>query len=152
MRALSLWQPWATLVAIGAKRIETRHWRAPGVLIGETFAIHAAKTTLHLPLARQAPFADALGGHGLALGAIIGTARLRACRDIDPALVAELRQAGEHDELAFGNYEHGRVAWILEDPRALTVPVPWKGAQGVFTVPDHIVGVLAVDDNQGRLL
>jgi len=26
-RALSLWQPWATLVALGAKRIETRRWR-----------------------------------------------------------------------------------------------------------------------------
>jgi activating signal cointegrator 1 len=40
MKAITLTQPWATLVAIGAKRIETRSWptnyRGP-------LAIHAAK-------------------------------------------------------------------------------------------------------------
>ena len=40
MRAISLWQPWASVVALGSKRIETRHWstghRGP-------LAIHAAK-------------------------------------------------------------------------------------------------------------
>lgn len=41
MKALSLWQPWATLIAIGAKQYETRGWSTPyrGPLI-----IHAAKT------------------------------------------------------------------------------------------------------------
>lgn len=40
MRALTLWQPWASLVASGAKTIETRSWstRYRGPL-----AIHAAK-------------------------------------------------------------------------------------------------------------
>ena len=40
MKALTLTQPWASLVAIGAKRIETRSWSTPyrGLL-----AIHAAK-------------------------------------------------------------------------------------------------------------
>ncbi len=41
MRCLSIHQPWASLIAIGAKRVETRHWetryRGP-------VAIHAAKT------------------------------------------------------------------------------------------------------------
>ncbi len=41
MKAISLLQPWATLVAIGAKRIETRSWatnyRGP-------LAIHASKS------------------------------------------------------------------------------------------------------------
>lgn len=41
-RALSLWQPWASLIAVGAKAVETRGWSTPyrGLL-----AIHAAKTT-----------------------------------------------------------------------------------------------------------
>ncbi len=42
MKAITLHQPWATLVAVGAKRIETRSWatsyRGP-------LAIHAARTT-----------------------------------------------------------------------------------------------------------
>jgi hypothetical protein len=40
MNAISLWQPWATAIALGSKRIETRPWatayRGP-------LAIHAAK-------------------------------------------------------------------------------------------------------------
>ncbi|MHB1773386.1 MAG: ASCH domain-containing protein [Acidimicrobiales bacterium] len=42
MKALSLHQPWASLIAIGVKKVETRHWttsyRGP-------LAIHAAATT-----------------------------------------------------------------------------------------------------------
>lgn len=29
MRAITLWQPWASLVAVGAKKYETRSWPAP---------------------------------------------------------------------------------------------------------------------------
>jgi hypothetical protein len=43
MRAITLWQPWASLVAEGIKTLETRPkqhpWRSA---IGETIAIHAA--------------------------------------------------------------------------------------------------------------
>ena len=37
---LSLWQPWASLIAIGAKHIETRHWKTD---YRGPIAIHAAK-------------------------------------------------------------------------------------------------------------
>lgn len=43
MKAISLWQPWASLIACGAKPFETRHWAPPRDLIGTTIAIHAAK-------------------------------------------------------------------------------------------------------------
>lgn len=43
MRAISLWQPWASLIAAGLKPFETRHWAPPRNLIGQTIAIHAAK-------------------------------------------------------------------------------------------------------------
>lgn len=43
MKAISLWQPWASLIAAGAKPFETRHWAPPRELIGTTIAIHAAK-------------------------------------------------------------------------------------------------------------
>lgn len=70
MKTISLWQPWASLVAIKAKRIETRSWytsyRGP-------LAIHAAKVFpkwVH-ELCCEAPFSEALveygggGGHGV---------------------------------------------------------------------------------------
>src|SRR5712671_3817606 len=43
MKAISLWQPWASLIACGAKPFETRHWAPPRELIGQSIAIHAAK-------------------------------------------------------------------------------------------------------------
>lgn len=43
MKAISLWQPWASLIACGAKPFETRHWAPPRELIGQTIGIHAAK-------------------------------------------------------------------------------------------------------------
>lgn len=41
-RAITLHQPWATLVALGVKSIETRSWPAPAGAIGERLLIHAA--------------------------------------------------------------------------------------------------------------
>lgn len=43
MHCISLWQPWASLIACGAKPYETRSWPPPHALIGQTIAIHAAK-------------------------------------------------------------------------------------------------------------
>lgn len=41
MKALTVWQPWATLIAIGAKPYEFRHWTPPRSLRGQRIAIHA---------------------------------------------------------------------------------------------------------------
>lgn len=101
MPVLTLWQPWASLVAVGVKSIETRSWAAPESLVGGRIAIHAA--------ARKPPKCDPCNGsgcgpgtasgayvpcdwcggtgvHGLCaevtdmpLGAIVATARLMAC-------------------------------------------------------------------------
>lgn len=43
MKAISLWQPWASLIACGVKPYETRDWAPPRGLIGQPIAIHAAK-------------------------------------------------------------------------------------------------------------
>jgi len=43
MKAISLWQPWASLIAAGLKPYETRDWFPPAKLIGQKIAIHAAK-------------------------------------------------------------------------------------------------------------
>src|SRR6185312_15053079 len=43
IRTISLTQPWASLVMLGAKKIETRSWPAPKAMIGQRIAIHASK-------------------------------------------------------------------------------------------------------------
>ncbi len=83
MRALTLYQPWATLVAIEAKWIETRSWatsyRGP-------LAIHAGKTTaaLHAPIWEACAERVARGERsvyppGFVNGAVIATCTLADC-------------------------------------------------------------------------
>ena len=47
MKAISLWQPWASLIAAKIKPFETRHWAPPQKLIGQRIAIHASKKNSH---------------------------------------------------------------------------------------------------------
>lgn len=67
MKAISLWQPYASLIALGAKTIETRSWAPPAQYLETRIAIHAAKTPAHLGLCVFEPFALAqpvpLTGH-----------------------------------------------------------------------------------------
>ena len=43
MYAITLHQPWATLIVLGMKNVETRSWPAPERLLGQVIAIHAGK-------------------------------------------------------------------------------------------------------------
>lgn len=162
MRAISLWQPYATAIAIGSKHIETRHWytayRGP-------LAIHAAKRLnkselIHIAscwnwCGALAPSGLSMGGKKslwelLPFGAIIATCRLVDCRPTDAFTQAELdtprtpadRRPGQlHDwcERQMGNFELGRFGWVLEDVKPTRRPVPFKGAQGFFNVPDELI-------------
>lgn len=153
MKALPLWQPWASLVAIGAKRIETRHWPAPKSLIGQRIAIHATKGTgpggarAFRDLCRHEPFRSALEREGLAAaelprGGIIATAILDRCVVMKEEEIDTLSKL-HPDEHAFGNYEPGRYAWILSELVQLPELVPFKGSQGVFEVPRSLVSFKA---------
>lgn len=46
MKALTIWQPWASLIIAGAKPYEFRGWRTPRWMIGKSIVIHAAKRKL----------------------------------------------------------------------------------------------------------
>lgn len=145
MKALTLWQPWATLVAMEAKRIETRIWstRHRGEL-----AIHAAANIPAKYLGASAQtetFRDELsdlfcvrrdrddraGKHvndilrGLPKGKVVCIVRLREVERISEMLCVELCER----ERLFGNYEIGRYAWHLEMLDVIEPPIPAKGNQ-----------------------
>jgi hypothetical protein len=124
MKAISLWQPWATAIALGHKTIETRgfytHYRGP-------LAIHAAKRfggNQHQVLRRSGLQCDSLP-----LGAIVAVARL-----VDVVPTQTLANEIDATELFWGDYAPGRFGWILRDIEALEVPLPWQGKQGFFEV------------------
>lgn len=139
MKAIPLWQPWASLVACGAKRVETRHWPAPSWLVGERIAIHATKTNAYVWLCMTEPFNRYLREpEGLPLGAVIATATLDRCTEMTAESIAELK-ASQPEEHAFGLYEPGRFAWVLRDVEPLPAAVPFRGRQGIFDVPDELL-------------
>lgn len=158
-KALTLTQPWATLVAIGAKRFETRSW---SVTYRGPLAIHAAKGLSSIggaaglvALCRTEPFRTVLREHGdavserlgytatykdlLPLGAIVAVADLTDVIRTETLTALPFWEGWAHNERDFGNYAPGRFAWHLRDIRALAEPIPCRGALGLWMVPPEIV-------------
>ena len=138
MKAISLWQPWASLwVAPDAKIHETRSW--PTRHRGE-LAVHASKHAVcelmegSLLASVQATFA--LGGgyaQHLPRGAIIGVVNLEDCYLVDTVRDTTMR------DVLFGNWTPGRYAWRRGPVvRVLPTPVPCRGLQGLWTVPADV--------------
>jgi hypothetical protein len=130
VKALTLWQPWASLIALGEKQIETRPWstRYRGPL-----AIHAAKrwTKDQQTLTGYGPFSRALRRHALVhlpLGVVVATCTLVDCLPITPTFVRTLSDR----ERTFGDFSLGRWAWILDDVEYLQPPLPARGQQGLW--------------------
>lgn len=137
MKAISLWQPWASAIVAGVKRNETRHWptkhRGP-------VAIHAAKRCtraerecfddlLEMSSESTAAFGDhlALDFDTLPFGKIVGVANLADCVPTFSLKVSAL-------ENLWGNYDSGRWAWQFDTVWRLRDPIPCVGRQGIFEV------------------
>ena len=138
MKALSIQQPWASLVVHGCKRIETRSWlthyRGPLV-------VHAA-SRFRKPqwdLCREFPFRECLAAAGLhrlrdlPLGCVVGMASL-----VDCVPVADLAGDFNRHERFFGDYSDGRHAWVFAEPVASTTPLRCVGQLGLFEVAEEL--------------
>jgi hypothetical protein len=139
MKALTLHQPWATLIADGWKEIETRDWytgyRGP-------LAIHAAKlwnddlkdfldsiacNTIGVDW-REAHYTDSLG-------CIAAVCRLAYCVPTEyvESVCMKFKEGiflpkhGWATEKRMGNYEKGRWAWILRDVRLVLPAIAVRG-------------------------
>lgn len=149
MKALSLTQPWATLVAIGAKRIETRSWKTS--YRGE-LAIHASQyfPQYSRDLCWTPTFGGALVAAGitsldqLPLGAVIAVGRLADVGSTDwmRTMRTDLLTP---QELEFGNYDSGRYGWTCSDVVALNQPVRAKGALGLWTPEFDLEALIRVE-------
>ena len=117
MKCLSVRQPWAWLIVNGYKDIENRSWdtkyrgriliHAPLTFNLEALLYVSVKFP-HIRLPNQDSF------H---MGAIIGS-----------VLLTDIVQ-----ESASPWYEGGaKIGWVLQDPRVLSVPVPYRGQLGLF--------------------
>lgn len=152
MKAITILQPWASLIACGEKKIETRSWATK---YRGKIAIHAAAK--HTRLQFENPYHDVLGKHynlhvpydmdEIPYGKVIAIADLVNCVIMDGLnFSVEDKVNGaylangdfvEGNELAFGDYAEGRYAWILENVQRVE-PVPAKGQQRIWNwnIPD----------------
>ena len=136
MKALSIWQPWASLIICGMKKVETRSWPAPNDVRGHRIAIASTKTIRREQrnAADEPDFQRQYRASGLPpindlpLGYILGTVMVVGCREMDSQLIQDL----DAQEEALGVYGPGRFAWFLSDPEPLGKPIPVRGGQGLW--------------------
>ena len=135
MKAISLWQPWASLWISDPKVHETRHWPTSyrGWLV-----VHAAKRRIDdLSGDRLDEICDGIWGHhwGLELprGALIGAVKLVSCIRMN-----KTAPASEDDEEC-GDWSDERYAWRRDQFKVFDQPIPYRGQQGMFVVPDNLL-------------
>ncbi|MNW41809.1 ASCH domain protein [compost metagenome] len=145
MKAITIIQPWATLIAINAKQHETRSWKTN--YRGE-LAIHAAKK-IDIDACEREPIKSILAEHGykvdnLPTGAVVAIATLSDCQ----SSIGEKYQLREgvwedgyylsdetfigYPEYELGDFTPGRFAWELSNVQQLAEPIPAKGQQGFW--------------------
>lgn len=143
MKAITLWQPWASLIVTGAKKIETRSWNTN---VRGRIAIHAAqkKDNYILSLINSPEIQVGLKVYNLyrkgmgdghiwakdiisTFGCVLGTVEITDCVPVEK--IFDNLSVQEH---LFGNYGSDRFAWILQNPVMFDVPIPAKGAQGFW--------------------
>jgi activating signal cointegrator 1 len=136
MKALSLWQPWASLWCSKRKVHETRRWRCRhrGWLL-----VHAAKRFekgLDDPL--RLILDDEFGpcwAMDLPTGALIGMVNVVDCQ---PTQSPSGDAAASDDDRECGDFSPGRFAWKRDEFRLFDQPIPYRGARGIFNAPDHL--------------
>lgn len=158
MKALTIWQPWASLIIAGAKPYEFRKWHAPRSIIGQRVVIHAgarkidmeeAQLLLDLCRWRTNPVAapswaetcllaeqallilrQAVRGE-LPMSAGLGTAIIGEPR-LGTEIAAEFGVPRANDS---DSDEHANWGWPMLEIEPWETPIPMRGAQGLWKWP-----------------
>ena len=125
MNCLSVRQPWASALVMGAKTVENRTWLPPKSAKQKRLLIHASKTPTEIPRWARTQL-DAWGGLMLEdqLGVILGVV------DLDTA------ERVEHCQLPWAE---GPWCWLVSSPLVFREPIPCRGHLKVFEVPDSLI-------------
>ncbi len=162
MKALTICQPYAALICLPddhdrAKRVENRTW--PTSYRGPLL-IHAGKSREWIKKFTT-PELKAMKLESCEFGAIVGICQLRDCVQMSRGTLTvgmmvvngvEIMPPGTTVIKAFPDsvnrrwpwleqHEHteGPWCWILQECHRFDKPIPYRGAQGLFNVPNEIV-------------
>lgn len=128
--AISLHQPYASLLAYRIKTHETRHWPAPARVIGKAVAIHAAKK----PIPREIDpdleklcvrFLGLAWREAMPLGAFVAHGILASSK----LMVEDELGFKDRADLIAGYWEPGRWRWRFAEVARFNTPIPAIGRQ-----------------------
>ena len=152
MKAISVWQPFTTLIVRGFKIFETRTWPAPRSVIGQTIGIASTKSINPTQRAQfgaeefrefydRLVLPDKLDDfkHGFMLGTVV----LDSVELMTPEFMDEVSV----EEKAYGWWQEGSYAWRLTNPVAFDEPIPVRGAQGLWDYRPHLREVNETTDS-----
>jgi hypothetical protein len=143
MKAISLWQPWATLVALKLKTIETRDHDRFKSLIGKRIAIHGAQ---RVDKEQTIKAIMELARTVLDIQNMLAIVVLNRGRIVCTAMVDKAYWIHDPNPTSRDEYAHRAMCEVtdkyclfLKDVRLLKQPVAFRGRQGIFEVPDELV-------------
>lgn len=124
MKALTISQPFASLIADGEKWIENRTWGTNHVGM---LAIHAGKGLHYLTRGELKKYPQG----------IVATCNLVACFRLEDVGQLHVRQMLMQyglcaDDILDHTHTEGPWCWLLRNVRKLEKPVPCRGAQGLW--------------------
>ena len=135
MTALTLKHPWPYAVAAGGKPIENRTWPPPAPAVGRWHGLHGGVD----PRGRARDEAAAALAELISRGLVPPVSLERAIR---PDMVGVWRLAGvvgPDDDLADDPWFGGPFGWHFPEVVVFKEPIPCKGAQGLWLVPEDVV-------------
>ncbi len=146
MRTISLWQPWASLWCSERKVHETRHWSIQhrGWLV-----VHAARRleTLEPDDPIYEILEDEFGGHwamDLPRGALIGMVNIVSCKRTEDVFgPRDTWSLAQQEDYECGDFSPDRFAWERHEFRRFDQPIPYRGQQGLFSVPNAVLPLAA---------
>ena len=127
MKVISIKEPFASLIMLGIKNIETRSWKTN--YRGEIY-IHASLTNSKIDEERKEKLLKLLPDNfEFNKGYIICKAKLIDCVYMDDKYIEKIKK----DKINYlcGRYEVGRYAWILENVEVID-KIPAKGKLGIW--------------------
>jgi len=151
MKALTIWQPWASLIMIGAKAFEFRCWPAPKFVRGQRIVIHAgARKVKRGEIAELLNDPSRLRGStggddrqmSLALDLLEKTmtspGRLPLAMGLGTVLLGEPKRATELFAATMDPEEINpdMWGWPVSEVQSFEMPVPAKGMQGLWDWKD----------------
>lgn len=131
MKAISLWQPWASAMQRGQKHNETRSW--PTSYRGDLLICSAKRMPTRNECGDEWTWAEAMSlpyGFALCIVELVACVRTETCNGISQM------------ERDLGDYTPGRWAWLTNNLRVFTEPIPMKGSQGLWNITQEQAEIL----------